>query len=493
MLGGLAAALLFLAIWTPFHPPLTQPPTGDVYTHLSVARNLCRGEGFVTDVAYPLSFAFPFARKLPQPLIHRDPGFPLLITLPHLAAGGDPVRVLAAARILQLILLGATIWIGAAAYLARRRARNLVPWLLLLAFNPMVGFAVNWIFVELGCGLLLLVLWLRVRDAGPVEPDRPGRRKWRGGLLDGLLDGFPAGLLLLLRLDLFWVPVLWWIVLRRRERQRTVLALLVVLVAMAPWAVRNIRLTGQPFFSVQSQAELVKGIPAWPDYTVYQQLEPQPVSQAIRQYPRPLLRKAARGVKFQLLNLHRLLPRWYWAGLGLLLLVGVAGRRPGMRSAPLFTLCATAGLLIVQYSFFDHSLRHLFVLLPALVWELAPWTGDVFLGVVDRRWRLPPRWRNPAGILVSAGLTLAGILCFPCALPGWEGEARYAAETDREIRNEAEIAALSPDPVLFVKFTAVAYFADRAAVWEPSDPVARERIRQWLAPGSDPLPEDLTP
>lgn len=70
---GLLAVVFFLAVWLPLHPAQPPQPTADVYTHLTVARHLTRGDGFQTDIAYPLSFAFEFARELPQPLIHRQP------------------------------------------------------------------------------------------------------------------------------------------------------------------------------------------------------------------------------------------------------------------------------------------------------------------------------------------------------------------------------------------------------------------------------------
>lgn len=69
--AGLAVALLACAIWPLLHPARPLLPTDDLYTHLSVARHLARGDGFLCDIAYPLSFAWPFARALPQPLVHR--------------------------------------------------------------------------------------------------------------------------------------------------------------------------------------------------------------------------------------------------------------------------------------------------------------------------------------------------------------------------------------------------------------------------------------
>ena len=310
---ALSAAVLFLAVWIPLHPSRPAQPTADVTTHLSVARHLVRGEGFLTDVAYPLSFAFDFARELPQPLIHRQPGFAVLLTGPVAAAGMDPARSLAYARAMQMVILGLTVLIGAAALLRRGLGVGIPAWLLLVGANPLLAYAVDWIFVELACGLVLLALWIRGRDGDP-----------------GPLDGLLAGVLAMMRLDLFWVPLLWWGVggaFRPGRWRRPVLALLVMAAVGAPWAVRNLALTGHPFFSLQGHAELVKDTRAWPGYDVYRQLEPQPLVQTFVADPVPVLRKAARGVEFFVRGLGAFapLPLILVFGVGLILLL-VPGR-----------------------------------------------------------------------------------------------------------------------------------------------------------------------
>ena len=166
--SGILAASLFLVVWIPFHPARPHLPTSDLYTHLSVARHLALGDGFLTDVTYPLSFAFPFARELPQPLIHRQPGFAVLLTVPHRTGGGEPSRVLENVRWLQIILLGVVLGAGAAGFWRRKNLGGVVPWLILLYFNPLLVFAVDWGMVELACSLLLLIFWLRARGDAPV-------------------------------------------------------------------------------------------------------------------------------------------------------------------------------------------------------------------------------------------------------------------------------------------------------------------------------------
>ena len=78
-----------------------------------------------------------------------------------------------------------------------------------------------------------------------------------------------AGTVSMVRLDLFWVPILWWILLRanplkRPDNDRRLgLLLLAWLVVLAPWTVRNLQVTGHPFFSLQTYAEHVKDTRTW--------------------------------------------------------------------------------------------------------------------------------------------------------------------------------------------------------------------------------------
>lgn len=479
--GGLAAALLFVAVWLPLQPPRQHVPTSDLYTHLSVARHLLEGEGFVTDIAYPLSFAFPFARQLPQPLIHRTPGFALWMVPALALAGNDPHDQIAAVRIEQILVLALIVGFGTVALIRRGRAADVGVWWILLLASPLLGFAVDWGFVELPCALLLLLLWLDATSES--GPDR-----LRGAIGPGL----GLGALLLLRPELFWVPLLWWAV-RRRERRRVYLLAIVVAVLLAsPWMVRNARLTGNPFFSLQSQAELVKSTRTWPEYTVYRQLEPQPMAQAWRHESLPILRKFARGIRFQVLNLHRLLPAWYflgalfWFGRTIWLRRRQGGRRSGPGDdprEPLPLLALTLIGLMTEYSFFDIGLRHLAVLVPVLMLEGSAWTGTALFALLRRRgWRVPAggsNWRLGAMALV---VTLGGVLIFPGTLPGWDEAAADAQAAQPIVELEVQRVLSSNAPYFFTETAAAPYLADRPAVWSPLDDQVRDQIRELLGP-----------
>ncbi len=474
----------------PTHPAEPLLPTADLYTHLSVARHLAAGDGFRTDVAYPLSFAFPFARHLPQPLIHRGPGYSLLMVLPCKAAGGDPAGTIRNVRRLQILILGLIVFTGAAGFLRRGELFDIGPWLVFLATNPLLVFAVDWGFEELAAGWVLLLLWLRIRSGtGP-----------------GIPDGILAGVLSLLRLDLFWLPLLWWVWFGRERRKQAaprpwsgvLLAMALAAVIQLPWAVRNVQLTGRPFFSLQGQAELVKDTSVWPGYSVYKQLTPQPVSTALAASPVPILRKTARGLRFFATNLPRLLP-WPLLVLGVLLVFALMrgkitrspcpfrpDREEPMSILPEDTLLGplaaaffTAVLLMIQYSLFDHSLRHLLVLVPVLAWEFSPLTGTLAAGFAVRRLT-----RRPSRTIVMAGtilLTLALVRVSWSPPAGWyhaRAQAR-AATPDLEKR----VAAFLQDTcaVPFVQASDLPWYGNRPAVWDPGDEETRAAIRAYLA------------
>lgn len=488
--GGLLAALIFLAIWVALHPAEPLLPSADLYTHLTVARHLVQGEGFQTDITYPLTFAFPFAQQLPQPLIHRGPVFSVMMTLPYLISGQDPVATIGAVRVFQISILGLMAATGAIALLRRGQISSVGAWLVFLGLNPLLKYAVNWGFEELVASWVLLLLWLRNRSGRPPR----------------LVDGLLLGVLCLMRLDLFWVPILWWLWFGREAmgwkklvRPLTV-AVVVALVVQTPWMIRNQKLTGHPFFSLQGQAELVKDTTTWPQYSIYQQLSPQPIHQALAQDPTPIVRKVARGLKFYATNLPKLLP-WPWLVLsGLLILLLVRGKitkrpclfRPDAEEpmsilptentlGPLAATALTTTLLAGQYAFFDHSLRHLLVVVPVLVFEFAPTTGDLAHQFISRH---IPAWQNRVPWVghTLATILITGILIWATWTPaeGWKNARGQARQMAPHLNEKIERFQNADPEQIFVSNAALPWFANRPGVWDPQNEDTRRVIRTIL-------------
>ncbi|MBK8165480.1 MAG: hypothetical protein IPK64_05860 [bacterium] len=473
-IAGVVVALALGLAWPNLHPAGPLLPTDDLYSHLSVARHLVRGDGFLCDVTYPLSFAWPWARALPQPLAHRPPAWPVVLALPYAMAGPDPAAVVTAVGVLQRGLLALAAGLGTAAWIRRGRPGAAAAWVVALTACPLLPYVVDWGHTELPAAVLLLGCWLRYRE---------------GTLTPGPLDGAITAALALLRPELAWLPLAWWAWLKRPSpgsdgrsgRRGLLVALAVALALVAPWLARNVRVTGDPFFSVQAAAELAKDTRRWPGYDVYRQLEPQPPWRALREYPEAVARKTARGLRFYAQEFPSLLP---WA-VPVLLLVGVAAglRAPARRTrGPAATAALSAVALAILYAPLDHSLRHLVAIAPVLAWEAAPWLGEW-------PWTLLParliRWRRaPATVLVAAVLVALPLAELTRREPtGWASSAQAAAtRVDASLAEAARLRALPADDTAFTDSAAAIWLADRPAVWSPLDAQVANRIAAWLAP-----------
>ncbi len=466
LLWPLAAGLAFGCLWTAVHPPTPPEPTADLYENLSVARHLVRGEGFLCDIVYPLSFAFPFAARVPQPLIHRPPGQPLLLTLPVLVSRGDREAAERAARLLHAVLLALIAAGGVRAARRADRSEAALPWLALLVASPLLAMTTGWAQSEIPCALLLGLLWWRLRE-GKGEATAP--RAPDAGLRGALVAGGLAAATALVRAELWWIPWLWLAANGRLRARRTALAALTAwLLLLAPWGLRNARLTGDPCFALQTVGEAVKETPAWPGLDVYRQLTPQPLLDTLRHDPALLARKTAAGLRYFTARAGRWLPWPLWLAAGLLLLHrgGCGARRA---PSPLALLLLTTGLLTLQYAALSHSLRHLAPLLPLLGLE-------IWLAVAGWLRARRPTWSPAARAGALAAAALAVQLAAPARLPGWEA-ARDAAVTARPVttRAVAEAALLPPGP-LFSDNGALLWLSGRAGVWLPL-PSALEAVR----------------
>jgi len=466
----LLTVALFALAWPLFHPPLPHLTNSDLFTHLSVARHLAAGEGFVTDIVYPLSLTFPFAAQIPQPLIHRQPGYPLLMLFPTWLGRGEPHAVLGAVYIFEVLLLLLVAATGVRCAL-KAGGEEIVPaWLLMLLLNPLLAIATIWGQHEIAVALLVTIIWCRWRSelVHPVPiPVSAGRAAGDGGL---------AAAVILLRLDLFWLPLLWWLTSRRRAQLRNILlAILVWLLVVAPWAIRNMRLTGQPFFTLQVYAEHLKETPTWPGYSIYRSLSPEEFRDSASRDFGMILAKARSGLRFFLTDLGRWLPWSFWI---LCALVGFnswwrSGRhRLTWRSPPVLVLLSLI-LVMVQYMFFSHSLRHLVVILPVVTLEMGLWLQQQFK-TITLQW---PTYRRS---LVLTGIVLILHLVTPIRLPGWQQALRQAEIATGDLTAAlGKTGSLPPGPI-FCDSAAVIWHSGRAGVWAPLNEEVKQQIEQIL-------------
>ena len=476
----LAGLLGFLAIWLILFPTEPWQASGDIYDHLSATRNLLNGDGLSSDVAYPLTTAWEWGRELPQPMLHRPPGFSLLLVAPYLAAGGDTDLIPRAVRILQIGLLLSTLALGMHG-LSRRGAGQAGPaWLLLLLLNPLLALAVNWGWVEVACGGILLALWLRVRP-GASESTRTIRTtETRAAILAGLL----TGALTLLRVDLVWVPVFWWLALtvwtapdRRRIAVRTGWACAAWLLVTLPWWWYVTWTAGSPWFNPLSYALQLNLDETWWEYPRLRSLTPEPALANLQANFIPALVKVRHGIRFFLETLGDWLPWPVWGGVLLLILDSWRRRHrecwPKIR--PWFVLTLTLGGLILFYALLSQEVRHLLVLLPVLAWE-AVLMGESAV----RRTNLPQTRQT----LILTGVIGLAVIFAP---PQPKGELTSLEEARDQAPLvtflAAEVQTWAPGPV-FTDNAAVCWLAGRRGVWQPYNEMVEREIRRTV-PGMD--------
>ncbi len=454
-LTATAAAVALLGAWLIMHPPIAHHANSDLYGHLSVARHLVRGDGFVNDVVYPLSLAFPFAASVPQPMIHRPPGYPLLLTLPVVLAGDDPARAQRLAGYLTVLLLGGLAWLGVRFALQVGRGDVVVPWLVVLLINPLLHMTVGWAQVEIAVALLLMLLWIRLQDQARTITTRCA-------ILDGLLAGGVA----LLRADLFWLPWLWLVWRGQRRGQPLIIAMICWAAVLAPWWIRNALLTGDPFFTLQAHGEQLKETVLWPGYAIYVSLSPESFWHTLIHDPGLILRKMISGLRYYITRLDGWLPVSLWVSGGFAAVLGLRAHRN--RRNPLLVLGVSLALLTLAYSPLSHTLRYMAVILPVLSLEL--WSATAA--------RLEHNRLGRAGRYLSlVVLTAACVWILPAAMPGWERARDHAAASAKTLPDALTRLADTPSGPVFTDSAALLWYGDRSGVWLHENSETKAEIR----------------
>jgi len=425
-LAAFVVAFVFVLLWSMEYPAIEQTAGADIFENLSVASHLLAGDGFVNDITYPISYAFPFAQKLPQPMLHRTPGFPLILTIPVLFSDNPTSAV----RIMQLMTLGLIVGCGSW-FLIRKQKAALVPWLILLFFSPLIDIAVSYGQSELVCAFILLVIWVfRERSV--------------------LLIAILTGLLGLIRIELSLLPLLWVVLQKDRPATKLILTAIAIWVAIQlPWWIRNFLVTGDPWFALQSYAEHLKMTPLYPDYSIYTKLEPQTLWQSIQSHPGILWDKFNSGIVFQLRRLDTWIPWPLW----------IAFFAIGKRKA--VQLGASLLLLVIGYAVFSHTVRYMLVLLPIISVEL--WMG------LSKR--TPDKLVSMVGLIL---LAIALQVASPAFLPSW----------NRNYSEDSEFTVTTKNGIIFTNSAKYLWETKQSGIWSPANNDVEKKVIEALQKNS---------
>jgi hypothetical protein len=167
-------------------------------------------------------------------------------------------------------------------------------------------------------------------------------------------------------------------------------------------------------------------------------------------------------------------------------------RRRG-KGDPLLVLAAdpsvlaggTLALMVLQYSPFSHTLRHLVPMWPVVAWCLIH-EGAIALD----------RWRRPGSGARTALLTAATGLCLvltPTSLPGWERAVRGASRQNPLVDAALLRIKSFPPGAIFTDNAAVIWYSQRVGVWSPHDEEIEAELRRRIPDLADARRLTLTP
>lgn len=461
VLGGFLVIVVVGFSFSAYRPE-NQSGAGDALDYAAMGRNLARGEGFTTRAIYPLQLSEDLGiaseggfdpKKVPN--LHRPPLLPLIYSFAYRVLGESSLLFPAVSFVayLGLLLVGACcspetpFRESARMFLGKGSRATLVAALAL--FPPLVRQIPAGLAEIPASVFCLAATILLIRGKLHAAKD----------FLVGLSIGaaFLTKSYLLLLLPAFAVYL--WVENANDSRsrfRRMGLLILGWLAISVPWLVRNWIVTGNPFFALQAFCEISKSVPGYEAFRAHRGLEPLSTWAFAWNHPADLAIKSISSLSICARS-----------DFGSNLLVGIGGflvwRRlrtestEGVLRRLLALYLFLTGFLAVALAPINLEPRYLLpTLIPVLVLSLF---------ALERLWAREPSQKV---ILLSLAfftvVNLAGFL-------------RVVPAPDRTA-DGAFLKARVPEEgwVITDADGFVAWFADRSAVWLPSDETALDWI-----------------
>lgn len=256
----LPAVLLLVgaAVWYSFYSfTFVALSYNDAMDYASMARNVARGEGFISSYITPLGLAH---KGLPHPDLWRAPAWPAVVAVFIKILGATDQAVALATGFfylaaVPLIFLLARYWFGSCVAIASS--------LIYIFSTQNLHFSLSGLTEPLALFMLVLVVYLLTMPRF--------RSRW-----GDLILGLAVGVFYLARYNaLLFVPViaLYWGWLRKPDGVKAATRYgAAFFLTVLPWMWRNYSLIGSPLFSLQKY-EPVMFTKTYPEYSLYMMLE----------------------------------------------------------------------------------------------------------------------------------------------------------------------------------------------------------------------------
>jgi len=448
VLIAVAALLIYLVYNSARASDILDPAAMD---YAQVARNVARGEGFTTSIVRPMSLA-RVQNISHHPDLYHAPLHPLWMSLFFRVGGARPQMAAWACGVAYLLSLPLVFYLGLKLF--GRRVALLA--LALYAVNYLsLQYAVSGLETSLATLLatvLMLVLYFHLHAGEKPAP------------VTAALCGAAASLCFLV--DYIYLcllaPVLVVVVLREGRRWWAEMAICLaafVLVA-TPWAIRNTRVAGSPFFTLEL-GEIVSNTTTYKGHSLFRQYTKpvEPVSFLIA-HPREIWQK----VRPMTLNMYESLPSlggpWVAAFFlaGIFLRFGGGGVR-NLRAAHYGWVL----LLAAALCFMSADARYLVALSPLVAIVAAA----AFLTLVDNWLERITGPRRKRQALTWSIVALVAICWYPVfgTTATWE---KQSTETTDELALVAKtLADRKVHPVVADQPWTLAWYGDIEAIWLP--------------------------
>jgi 4-amino-4-deoxy-L-arabinose transferase-like glycosyltransferase len=407
---------------------------GNIYA--SLARNIAEGKGFSLENVTPLGLTFN--SQIPQPNNIHAPIYALYLSLWFCLFGaGDFIALCASIAALGLLIVSG--------YLLGRKIGG--DWIaiitaMLIGTSQITLSAVIGGSPEILAGALI---------AFSVYVLLSSQKKYAL-----ILSGIFFGMAILTRYHLVIIGIPLAILFLENYSRNLFIWLLAVLLAIAPWLIRNWIVLGNPLFTLQCYGEFARGLSRFgdPDY-VYRSFTPMPLGYIITHYPLDWAAKAFSGMiyfakSFPIyFNYLGIVPFFFG-------LYKIGNFQGDQRKVVLLTFLG-AVLIMVLGALDGHDSSHLASLQPLFA------ISTLLGGVVFSRAMGFYRFK----IVVAVA---ALIMFLPARYPYQETELKMTtvkSEVDREAYVEISRIVAPGEEVVTDVPASICWYARRKAIWLP--------------------------
>jgi 4-amino-4-deoxy-L-arabinose transferase-like glycosyltransferase len=409
---------------------------GDGNDYTALARNIANGNGLTINHVYPLALNFNSA--IPQPDNIWAPGYPIYLTFWFTIFGADDKVSIWAAIVAVWILM-------AAAYLIARKIGGIEMGLLAAVLVGLSQFVLR-IAIE-GTPEILTAILLTFSIYILLRPQN---------LRHVIFSAAIFGLAILTRYQITLLAVPLIILFIEDKKRYLVPWIIVMLLSVTPWLIRNWLVLGNPFFTLQTYGEFTKGMGRFDDYYLtYRSFIPMTFWYALSHFPLSVAKKFIAGLFYfaksfpSFFNFLGVVPFFY--------LFFKSGETRGIeRKIFLFSLWGIC-LIVIPTSFAGAHDRHLLPLLVFLIITML--VGFRFL---VRDFGIN---RNRLAFIIATAL-----LFLPAKAPIQEKELAGIANKSRASMlayGEIEKLVGNSEVVVSDVSDAIWWYSERSSIWIP--------------------------